>query len=49
LREEMKKTPLPEGRHAHEVHPIGKNIKPGWWPKFEEVQPHITVSRPPGW
>jgi len=49
LREEMKKTPLPEGRHAHEVHPLGKNIKPGWWPKYEEVQPHITVSRPPGW
>ncbi len=49
LREEMKKTPLPEGRQAHQVHPVGKNIKPGWWPKYEEVQPHITVSRPPGW
>ena len=49
LREEMKKTPLPEGRKAHEVHPVGKNIKPAWWPTYEEVQPHITVSRPPGW
>jgi len=49
LRKEMLRKPLREGRHAHEVHPVGKNIKPGWWPTFEEVQPHITVSRPPGW
>jgi N-methylhydantoinase B len=49
LRKELKKTPIPEGRQAHQVHPVGKNIKPGWWPTFEEVQPHITVSRPPGW
>jgi len=49
LRKELKKTPLPEGRSAHQVHPVGKKIKPGWWPTFEEVQPHITVSRPPGW
>lgn len=49
LRKELKKTPIPEGRSAHQVHPVGKKIKPGWWPTFEEVQPHITVSRPPGW
>jgi len=49
LREKMKKKPLPEGRKAHEVHPLGKNIKPAWWPTYEEVQPHITISRPPGW
>jgi N-methylhydantoinase B len=49
LREELKDKPLPEGRRAHEVHPEGKKIKPAWWPTFEEVQPHITVSRPPGW
>jgi len=49
LRKELKKTPLPEGRHAHQVHPLGKNIHPAWWPTYEEVQPHITVSRPPGW
>ncbi len=49
LRKELKKTPLPEGRQTHQVHPVGKKIKPGWWPTFEEVQPHITVSRPPGW
>ena len=49
LREELAKTPLPEGLHAHQVHPFGKRIKPGWEPTFEEVQPHITVSRPPGW
>ena len=49
LRKKMEKIPPKEGRHAHEVHPLGKKIKPGWWPTFEEVQPHITVSRPPGW
>lgn len=49
LREKLKKEPLPEGRMAHQVHPIGKHIKPSWWPTYEEVQPHITVSRPPGW
>ncbi|MBW1667693.1 MAG: hydantoinase B/oxoprolinase family protein [Deltaproteobacteria bacterium] len=49
LRKEMEKTPLPEGRSAHQVHPLGKKIRPGWWPTYEEVQPHITVSRPPGW
>ena len=49
LRAEMAKTPLPEGRSAHQVHPLGKKIHPGWWPTYEEVQPHITVSRPPGW
>lgn len=49
LRKELKKTPLPEGRKAHQVHPLGKKIHPAWWPTVEEVQPHITVSRPPGW
>jgi len=48
-RKELKKKPIREGRKAHEVHPLGRKIKPGWWPTFEEVQPHITVSRPPGW
>ena len=49
LRKEMMKTSFPEGRHAHQIHPLGKKIKPAWWPTVEEVQPHITVSRPPGW
>lgn len=49
LRKKMEKEPLPEGRSAHQIHPEGKKIHPGWWPTYEEVQPHITVSRPPGW
>jgi len=49
LREELKNVPLPEGRGAHQVHPLGKNIRPAWYPTYEQVQPHITVSRPPGW
>ena len=40
---------LPEGRGSHQIHPLGKNIKPSWIPTEEEVQPHITISRPPGW
>jgi N-methylhydantoinase B len=48
-REELAKNPIPEGRSAHQVHPFGKKIKPGWWPMYEEVQPHITHARPPGW
>jgi len=49
LREELAQRGFPEGRGAHEIHPLGKNIKPAWMPTEEEVQPHITVSRPPGW
>jgi hypothetical protein len=49
LRKEIAKKGFPEGRGPHEVHPLGKNMKPGWIPTEEEVQPHITVSRPPGW
>nr|MDA8188814.1 hydantoinase B/oxoprolinase family protein [Dehalococcoidales bacterium] len=49
LRAEMKDMQFPEGRGAHQVHPVGKNIKPSWYPTPEQVQPHITVSRPPGW
>jgi len=26
LRKELKKTPIPEGRQAHQVHPLGKKI-----------------------
>jgi hypothetical protein len=48
-REELRKKGFPEGRGAHQVHPLGKDIKPGWIPTEEEVQPHITISRPPGW
>jgi N-methylhydantoinase B len=48
-REELRKEGFPEGRGAFEVHPRGKHIKPGWIPTEEEVQPHITISRPPGW
>ena len=49
LRGELARKGFPEGTGAHQVHPIGKNIRPAWVPTEEEVQPHITVSRPPGW
>jgi N-methylhydantoinase B len=48
-REELQKKGFPEGRGAHQVHPLGKDIKPDWIPTEEEVKPHITISRPPGW
>jgi N-methylhydantoinase B len=48
-KEELRQRGFPEGRGPHEVHPLGKNIKPAWIPTEEEVQPHITISRPPGW
>lgn len=28
---------------------VGKKIRVAWVPTVEEVQPHITISRPPGW
>ena len=49
LRGELARKGFPEGTGAHQVHPIGKTIRPAWVPTEEEVQPHITVSRPPGW
>jgi len=49
LRTEMRKAGFPEGTGAYQVHPLGKLIKPAWVPTEEEVRPHITVSRPPGW
>jgi len=49
LRAQLRKKPFPEGRGAHQVHPKGKLIKVAWIPTEEEVAPHITVSRPPGW
>jgi N-methylhydantoinase B len=49
LREEMKTKSIPEGFGPHEIHPFGKDIKPAWIPTQEEVMPHITISRPPGW
>jgi N-methylhydantoinase B len=49
LREELKKKGFPEGLGPHQVHPLGKKIKPAWIPTEEEVQPHITIARPPGW
>ncbi len=48
-REELRKKGFPEGRGPHEVHPMGKLVEPSWIPTEEEVQPHITISRPPGW
>jgi N-methylhydantoinase B len=49
LRARLKKKKLPEGTGPHQVHPLGKKIKVAWIPTVEEVQPHITISRPPGW
>ena len=49
LREKMREKGFAEGTGAYQVHPMGKDIKPGWIPTEEEVKPHITVSRPPGW
>jgi len=49
LRAKMRRKPFPEGRGAHQLHPKGKLIKVDWIPTEEEVQSHITISRPPGW
>lgn len=49
LRAQMMKKKFPEGTGAHQVHPLGKKIRVAWVPTVEEVQPHITISRPPGW
>jgi hypothetical protein len=48
-RAELAKKGFEEGTGAYQVHPQGKDIKPAWIPTEEEVKPHITVSRPPGW
>jgi N-methylhydantoinase B len=48
-REQMKAKGFEEGFAAHQIHPFGKDIKPDWIPTEEEVKPHITISRPPGW
>jgi N-methylhydantoinase B len=49
LRAKLAEQGFPEGTGAFQVHPMGKDIKPGWIPTEEEVQGHITISRPPGW
>ena len=49
LRAKMAKIGFPEGTGAFQVHPMGKDIEPGWIPTEEEVKAHITISRPPGW
>jgi len=49
LRKELKNEMLVRGLGPHEVHPLGEKIKAAWEPTEEEVAPHITVSRPPGW
>ncbi|NQU63474.1 MAG: hypothetical protein HQ517_04200, partial [SAR324 cluster bacterium] len=49
LREKLSLQGFPEGTLEYQIHPYGKNIKPGWIPTEEEVQGHITISRPPGW
>lgn len=49
LRAKMEEKGFKEGLEAHQVHPLGRHIKPSWIPTEEEVRPHITISRPPGW
>jgi len=49
LRAELGKKGFEEGRGSHKLHPLTKDLKLAWLPTVEEVQPHITVSRPPGW
>ncbi len=49
LRKTLRRKGFPEGTGAYEVHPMGKEVTLGWIPTEEEVQPHITISRPPGW
>lgn len=48
-RAKLRKKGYKEGRGSHQLHPKGKLIKVDWTPTEEEVAPHITVSRPPGW
>jgi N-methylhydantoinase B/oxoprolinase/acetone carboxylase alpha subunit len=49
LRARLRKKGFTEGLGSHQLHPRTRDIKVGWIPTEEEVQPHITVSRPPGW
>ncbi|MFO1217155.1 MAG: hydantoinase B/oxoprolinase family protein [Burkholderiaceae bacterium] len=45
----LRKKGFKQGLGSHQLHPKGKDIKASWIPTEEEVAPHITVSRPPGW
>jgi N-methylhydantoinase B len=49
LRAELRQRGFVEGLGSHQLHPKTRDMKVGWIPTEEEVQPHITVSRPPGW
>jgi len=49
LRTEKRKVKPQEGTGAHQLHPLGQHIKPSRIPTVEEVQSHLTISRPPGW
>jgi len=49
LRAKLRAKGFTEGLGSHQLHPKTRDIKLKWVPTEEEVQPHITVSRPPGW
>jgi N-methylhydantoinase B len=49
LRAELRRSSFVEGLGSHQLHPRTRDIQLAWVPTEEEVQPHITVSRPPGW
>ena len=49
LRAKLEKQGFALGLGSHQLHPKTRDIKLAWNPTEEEVQQHITVSRPPGW
>jgi N-methylhydantoinase B len=49
LRAKLEKQGFALGLGSHQLHPKTRDIKLAWTPTEEEVQQHITVSRPPGW
>ncbi len=49
LRVRLRSKGFVEGRGPHQLHPKTKDMTNACIPTEEEVQPHITVSRPPGW
>ena len=49
LRAELSQSSFVEGLGSHQLHPRTRDMKLAWMPTEEEVQSHITISRPPGW
>ena len=49
LRAKLAKAGFAEGLGSHQLHPKTKDLTLAWMPTVEEVQSHLTISRPPGW